>query len=48
MLKPTVNVPIRIDPVKFYKLHTFNPNPFFEQPALVYTIVENDVQKVLR
>jgi hypothetical protein len=48
MLKPTVNVPIRIDPVKFYKLHTFSPNPFFEQPALVYTIIENDVQKVLR
>ncbi len=48
MLKPTVNVPIRIDPVKFYKLHTFSPNPFFEQPALVYAIIENDVQKVLR
>ena len=48
MLKPTVNVPVRIDPVKFYKLHTFTPNPFFEQPALVYTIIENDVQKLLR
>lgn len=46
ILKPTVNADIRIDPVKFYKLHTFQENDFFEQPALVYTIIENDVQKV--
>ena len=45
-LKPTVNALVNIDPVKFYKLHTFRENDFFEQPALVYTIIENDVQKV--
>lgn len=44
--KPAVNVPLRIDPVKFYKLHSFGENDFFEQPALIYTIIENDVQKV--
>jgi hypothetical protein len=41
-----VNADVRIDPVKFYKLHTFRENDFFEQPALIYTLVENDVQKV--
>ena len=46
LLKPTVNAQVRIDPVKFYKLHTFTDNDFFEQPALVYTVIENDVQKV--
>lgn len=47
LLKPTVNAQIRIDPVKFYKLHTFRENDFFEQLALIYTIIENDVQKVI-
>lgn len=42
LLKPTVDVRLRIDPVKFYKLHTFEENDFFEQPALLYTIIEND------
>jgi hypothetical protein len=35
-----------MDPVKFYKLHAFRENPFFEQPALIYTLIENDIQKV--
>jgi len=42
-LKPAIDVQLRIDSVKFYKLHTFQDNDFFEQPALLYTIVENDV-----
>lgn len=42
-LKPAIDVQLRIDGVKFYKLHTFQENDFFEQPALVYTLVENDV-----
>lgn len=41
-LKPSIDVQMRIDAVKFYKLHTFRENDFFEQPALLYTIVEND------
>ena len=46
LLKPVVNAQVRIDPVKFYKLHTFRENDFFEQPALIYTIIENDIQKI--
>jgi len=42
MLKPAVDVQLRIDTVKFYKLHTFQENDFFEQPALISAIVEND------
>lgn len=42
LLKPVVDVQLRVDTVKFYKLHTFTESDFFEQPALIYTIVEND------
>lgn len=42
LLKPALDVTLRIDPVKFYKLHTFTENDFFEQPALVYTLIEKD------
>lgn len=41
-LKQPVSVQLRIDQVKFYKLHTFQPNDFFEEPSLLYTIVEGD------
>lgn len=44
--KPAVDALINIDPVKFYKLHTFRENIYFEQPALIYTIIENDRQFV--
>ena len=40
--KPVVDARLRIDTVKFYKLHTFRENDFFEEPALIYTVVEND------
>ena len=42
-LKPAVCVELHIDTVKFYKLHTFRESDFFEQPALVYDIVKDDV-----
>ena len=42
LLKPATDVQFRLDPVKFYKLHVFTENDFFETPALLYTIVEND------
>jgi hypothetical protein len=41
-MKPAVSVELRIDVVKFYKLHTFQDNDFFEEPALLYDIVRND------
>ena len=42
MLKPAVGVELRLDVVKFYKLHVFQPSPFFREPALVYDIVRDD------
>jgi hypothetical protein len=42
--KPSVDALINLDTVKFYKLHAFQENDFFEQPALIYTIIENDRQ----
>ncbi len=45
MLKPVVDLQLRVDTVKFYKLHTFQENDFFEQSALIYTLIENDRQE---
>lgn len=42
LLKPSVHVELRIDTVKFYKLHTFVESDFFSEPALIYDIVRND------
>ena len=42
MLKPAVSVELRIDTVKFYKLHTFTDSPFFEESSLIYDIVKDD------
>lgn len=41
-LKPAYNVELRIDQVKFYKLHVFQQTPFFRDPALVYDVVRDD------
>ena len=43
MLKPAVSVELRVDTVKFYKLHTFRESDFFEEPSLIYDIVKNDI-----
>ncbi|MDB0920597.1 DUF2027 domain-containing protein [Phocaeicola vulgatus] len=43
LFKPAVSVELRIDTVKFYKLHTFRESIFFEEPSLIYDIVKNDV-----
>ena len=47
-LKPAVSVELRLDVVKFYKLHTFMENDFFDTPALIYDLVKHDapVQQV--
>lgn len=42
-LKPVVSVELRIDVVKFYKLHTFLDSDFFEMPSLIYEVVKNDI-----
>ena len=41
MLQPAVNVQLRLDLPKFYKLHVFQPSPFFHEPALIYDIVRD-------
>ncbi len=45
IIKPSIDVKFRIDPVKFYKLHTFVENDFFETPALLIALIENDVPR---
>lgn len=41
-LKPVINQVFRLDAVKFYKLHTFQPSDFFREPVLVYEIAKDD------
>lgn len=43
MMKPVAQVELRVDTVKFYKLHTFRDSDFFEEPALLYDIIKDDV-----
>ena len=45
LLKPAVQVELRIDTVKFYKLHTFQPSDFFEENALVYDVVKKSADE---
>ncbi len=41
-LKAAMNIERRIDTVKFYKLHLFRENPYFDEGALIYELVSND------
>ncbi|GHU70016.1 mannonate oxidoreductase [Bacteroidia bacterium] len=41
-LKNAHSVEIRLDITKFYKLHSFLENDFFEDEALIYPVVTND------
>ncbi len=40
--KPAVDVELKINTVKFYKLHSFVENDFFYENALMYTVIEKD------
>lgn len=42
-LRPSMDVRLHIDTVKFYKMHCFNDSDFFEKPALIYDVVKDDV-----
>jgi len=42
-LKNTLSVELRIDTVKFYKLHCFTKNDYFDEDALIFPLVENDI-----
>ena len=40
--KAPLNVGLRVDGTRFYKLHTFRETDFFEEPALLLDIVRDD------
>ena len=42
-LKNAISVELRLDTVKFYKLHCFMENDYFDEDALLYPIVRNDL-----
>lgn len=41
--KPAIDAPLHIAPIKFYKLHSFKENDFFDEDAMLFTIIENDI-----
>ena len=41
-LKSPMNITLRVDGTKFYKLHSFAPSDFFTDPALVRPLVADD------
>lgn len=41
--KNPCSVELRIDTVKFYKLHSFKENDYFDENALVYYVIQNDI-----
>ena len=42
-LKNTVSVELRLDTVKFYKIHCFMENDFFNEDALLFPVVRDDI-----
>ncbi|GAB6008347.1 DUF2027 domain-containing protein [Dysgonomonas reticulitermitis] len=42
-LKNTYSIDIHIDTVKFYKLHSFKENDYFEDEAIIYPVVRRDL-----
>lgn len=42
-LKNAYSVELRLDTVKFYKLHCFMENDFFDEDALIFPVIRNDV-----
>lgn len=44
-LKNAYSIELRLDTVKFYKLHSFKENDYFDEDALVYTLVKRDLSE---
>ena len=42
-LKNPAAVEFRLDATKFYKVHCFHENPYFDNPVIAYDIVKNEV-----
>jgi hypothetical protein len=45
LLKNALSVELRIDTVKFYKIHCFMENDYFEEDAMLFPLVQADVPK---
>jgi len=43
LLKNACSVELRLDTVKFYKLHCFMENDFFDEDALIFPVIRHDV-----
>lgn len=43
LIKNSQSIELRIDTVKFYKLHCFGENDYFDEGALVFPLIEHDV-----
>lgn len=44
-LKEATSKELKIDTTKFYKLHSFKENDFFDENAIVYTVVNKDIER---
>lgn len=44
-LKQPISKSLKIDTTKFYKFHSFKENDFFNEPAIVYTVISKDAAK---
>ncbi|HOI26971.1 MAG TPA: DUF2027 domain-containing protein [Paludibacteraceae bacterium] len=44
-IKPTYDVELKINATKFYKLHSFTENDFFDENALLFQLVKDDIAK---
>lgn len=42
-MKQPVSVNLRLDPTKFFKLHCFQPNVYFDQPVISLNVTVDDV-----
>jgi len=42
-LKNALSVELRLDTVKFYKMHCFTENDFFDEVALLFPVVQHDI-----
>lgn len=45
ILKEATSKELKIDTTKFYKLHSFKDNDFFDESAIVYTVINKDAKK---
>lgn len=44
-MKEATSKELRIDTTKFYKLHSFKENDFFDENAIVYTVINKDAER---